>query len=301
MSTVLHITSGDIAGAALAESGVYGEILVWHDVLYDGPRTPGWPTDDILEKRAIFLSDMTGGGLSLKEIRETFDEQYARLEKINADDHVVLWFDGCLFDQSMLVHILACLDTLQKNRAQLLCIDSFLGIDPYHGLGQLSPDQLSAQYKSRKPVTDEQFAFAVRVDLAFAERKQQTMVDLSRTDNALIPWIPAAIRRWLEELPDRKTGLGKLERLALEAVNNGCERPWQVFRQVAQADTPPQYWGDITLWRKINGLADRDPPLVSIVGPAPRLPQWKSELPLGEFIISPAGQGEILRDRADRR
>jgi hypothetical protein len=38
MSRILHITSGDIAGGHLANSGIEGKVFVWHDILYDGPR-----------------------------------------------------------------------------------------------------------------------------------------------------------------------------------------------------------------------------------------------------------------------
>lgn len=290
MSTVLHITSGDIAGAALVESGVVGEILVWHDVLYDGPRSPGWPSPDILIERSEFLEDMTGGGLSKSEVLEVFHKQYERLKQLEPADAVVLWFDACLFDQSMLVHILACLDHLRFGNVELLCIDSFPGIDPYNGLGQLRPEQLSVQYGRRVPVSAEQFTYAVRVDRAFVDRDIDALTELSETDDAHIPWIPEAARRWLEELPDKQTGLGKLERLALHAINSGCEKPWKIFEYVASADTPPQFWGDITLWQKINGLADRDPPLVAIDGPAPRLPQWEGPLSVDQFGVFPAGQ-----------
>jgi hypothetical protein len=34
MSKILHITSGDIAGDKLAQSGLPGEVFVWHDILY---------------------------------------------------------------------------------------------------------------------------------------------------------------------------------------------------------------------------------------------------------------------------
>lgn len=289
MSTILHITSGDIAGTALAESKLSGDILVWHDILYDGPRVAGWPDGDNLEERAVFLSGITGGGLSVNEIVETFDKQYAQLRNLADDDRVVLWFDGCLFDQSMLVHILSCLRTVKKNHVDLLCIDSFPGIEPYNGLGQLRHDQLLSCYDSRQAVTDDQFVFAGRVDQAFVEQNGELMAELSMVEEAPLPLVPAAIQRWLEESPDAQTGLGKLERLALAAISAGYETPGQIFGQVAQADTPPQYWGDITLWQKINGLADRDPPLVLIEGPAQRLPQWKSELLLEEFRISPVG------------
>ena len=45
MNRTLHITSGDCAGEILAKSGTPGEILVWHDILYDGPLATWllWP------------------------------------------------------------------------------------------------------------------------------------------------------------------------------------------------------------------------------------------------------------------
>jgi len=55
---------------------------------------------------------------------------------------VYLWFDACLFDQSMLCHLLAYMGLLGIEGVDLICVDAFQGIEPYHGLGQLSPDQL---------------------------------------------------------------------------------------------------------------------------------------------------------------
>jgi len=93
------------------------------------------------------------------------------------------------------------------------------------------------------------------------------------------------VRRWLQERPDPATGLGRLEHLAREAIRAGCETPGTVFSSVAAADTPPQFWGDTTLWAKINALADRKPPLVRIEGPTERLPQWESTVELNSFRI----------------
>jgi hypothetical protein len=109
---------------------------------------------------------------------------------------------------------------------------------------------------------------------------------LSLLADAPLPWIPAAVKRWLAEQPDSVTGLGQLEQLALDALRKGCETPWEIFAAVAEADTAPQFWGDITLWAKLNALADRTPPLVRIQGPAQRLPQWESNFDLKQFKIS---------------
>ncbi len=288
MKTPLHIIGGDCAGASLAQSGVFGEVFVWHDILYDGPRKPGWPDNDILTARARFLENATGGGLSMAVILKTLQAQYAKLRSIHQDDQpVTLWFDACLFDQSMLAHVLACLHALRIEKIDLVCVDAFPGIDPFHGLGQLTPGQLASVADRARPVTRDQFLFAERVDRAFALQDQAAFAALSGMRHAPLPWIPAAVTRWLEEFPDPASGLGRLDRLALEVIRTGIHSPGQIFKAVAAKDTPPQFWGDTTLWAKINGLADRRPPLVRIEGPAPRLPQWEGILDINLFRIYP--------------
>ena len=280
MVETLHITSGDIAGESLVKSGLSGEVFVWHDILYDGLREPGWPDEKTLNARARFLEEATSGGLDRRSIQETLQNQYRKLAKAAVKQHIVLWFDACLFDQSMLAHILTCLLHRGGREVELLCIDAFPGIDPFHGLGQMRPDQLASVYGNRLPVTDTQFRFALQVDEAFAAQDADILTKLSQAIDAPLPWVPAAIARWLQERPDPVTGLGRLEELALAAIRTGCETPGKIFKSVAAADTPPQFWGDTTLWAKIN-----EPPLVSIDGPTDRLPQWESELSLNDFTI----------------
>lgn len=285
MGNTLHITSGDSAGGSLAKSGLPGEVFVWHDILYDGPQRPGWPDENTLNARARFLEQVTGGGLSRERILETLRNQYRKLAAASACERIVLWFDACLFDQSMLAHILACLLNQGIRGVELLCVDAFPGIVPYHGLGQLKPDQLASLYDRRRPVTDAQYQFAILVDRAFATQDSVLLSKLAEETDAPLPWIPAAVTRWLRERPDPATGLGQLERLALEAIRAGCETPGAVFASVSAADTPPQFWGDTMLWAKVNALADRKPPLVRIEGPAERLPQWESTIDLNSFRI----------------
>ncbi len=285
MSKILHITSGDIAGGNLAKAGLPGEVFVWHDVLYEGPRQPGWPCEEILDARALFLEKFTGSGLDRDGILKTLRNQYAKLEAAATYERIILWFDACLFDQSMLAHVLTCLSGKEIRSLELLCVDRFTGIEPFHGLGQLQPEQLASLYASRRPVTGEQFRFAALVDGAFATQDADLFSKLAKMTEPPLPWVPAAVRRWLQEQPDPATNLGRLESLALAAMRSGCETPERIIASVAAVDTPPRFWGDTTLWARINGLADRVPPLVRIEGPAARLPQWESRIPLGEFRI----------------
>lgn len=294
MNQPLHITSGDCAGGALAKSGLPGEVFVWHDILYDGPRLPGWPDDHILLARTEFLERATGGGLQRDMILTTLRAQYQTLaEAAAASRGIVLWFDPCLFDQSMLAHVLACLQLkgAGPHNVELLCVDAFPGIVPFDGLGQLQPAQLAPLYAQRRPVTAAQFAYAAEVDAAFATQDQPRFAALAAAAEAPLPWMPAAVMRWLQERPAPDTGLGRLEQLALTAIRQGCETPAQVFKAASAADTHPQFWGDTTLWAKINALADRTPPLVTITGPTPRLPLWTGQADLTLFGLAPTPSG----------
>jgi hypothetical protein len=288
MKRLLNITSGDIAGEILERSGIPGEVLVWHDILYDGPRKPGWPDEDTLHVRALFLEEETGGGLDRQHILETLRTQYTKLEKSKDYDPVILWFDACLFDQSMLSHILACMKARSIEAAELVCVDAFPGIVPFDGLGQLRPDQLASVVDQRQRVTQEQLCFAEHVDRAFAMQDKAAFVELSNCRGAPLPWIPAAVTRWLQEQPGEATGLGRLEQLALEAIRSGAKTPSEIFAFAAAHDTHPQFWGDTTLWARINKLATRTPPLVRLEGPKPLLPQWNDREMLEAFCVYPA-------------
>ncbi len=280
------MTNGDVAGELLARSGLPGEILVWRDVLYDGPRNPGWPDDDAIRARARFLAQATGGGLSEDVILGGHKDRYRRLAAAADHERIVLWFDACLFDQAMLAHLLACLRFKGAQRVDLLRVDAFPGIEPFNGLGQLSEEQLASLYENRQPVTAEQYDFAEVVDRAFALQDTAALARLSELESAPLPWLPPAVARWLLEQPDAESGLGRLEQLAVDAVRAGCATPGKIFSTVSTNDTHPQFWGDTTLWAKINSLADHQPPLVRIDGPEPRLPQWPGGTDLTRFRIT---------------
>jgi hypothetical protein len=108
-------------------------------------------------------------------------------------------------------------------KAELICVEEFPGIVPFNGVGQLQPSQLASLYDQRRPVVDAQFRFAETVDKAFATQDPSMLSELSCKVAAPLPWIPAAATRWLQEQPDPKTGLGRLEFLALEAIPQRCK------------------------------------------------------------------------------
>ena len=188
----------------------------------------------------------------------------------------------------MLVHLLACLDPDQgrvtARRVEWICLESFPGILPFHGLGQMTPEELASVYPLRRRAHGALFQLAHRADQAFALKDRTALTRLANEGPCPLPPLPGAAARWLAEYPE--TGLGRLQTLILDGVARGCRTPLELQDHVARADTPPRFWGDTHLWVLINGLAQGDAPRLRIQGPEPRLPQWESCLDLSQFSIS---------------
>ncbi|MCF7838722.1 MAG: DNA alkylation repair protein [Candidatus Marinimicrobia bacterium] len=51
------------------------------DVLYEGPRCPGWPNEATIIARAAFLEEATAGGLDRSRVLKTLRCQYAKLSE----------------------------------------------------------------------------------------------------------------------------------------------------------------------------------------------------------------------------
>jgi hypothetical protein len=284
-SLVLNITSGDCSGKLIGESSIQGEVFVWRDVLYDGPlRNGGVLSADEMQERAKYLSVLTGGGLLQDDIFQGMEESYARLVDLNKYDEIVFWSDACLFDLSMLAHILTCVPFDVREKCRLICISEFDGIAPFNGLGQLTPEQIASLYPRQKVITEEQFEFLELVDLAFSTQGEDEFLKIVNYKDPPLCYFSQAVIRWLEEKPGGVMQVGKLEKLVLDALGAGCVKPSDIFKYVAEHDSIPQYWGDTTLWQKVNGLSDRG--LILIEGPDVMLPQWiNSGHKLSEFVV----------------
>lgn len=286
MEKWLHITSGDFAGDLIKSSGLSGEVLVIHDILYEEVRTPGLPNDADMQKRADFLEKHTDGRIPHEQLLSMLHSQYAKILSSKDFEQTILWFDACLFDQAMLAHILACFKVNTPPSLSLICIDAFPGIEPFDGLGQLNSDQIHSLIDFKTPVSPQQLEYAVEVDRAFAQQDLQALLALSHRPSAPLPFMPSAIQRWLEEQVTPEQPFGKLEQLILQAIDQGYHHPMDIFHEIRRNESRPIYWGDSMLWEKINRLQERHPSVIKIEGPSPRLPQWGPKEALGNYLVN---------------
>src|SRR5215470_10788569 len=122
---MLHITNG--TSVSLQQTGLPGDILVWIDVLHDGPVPEHLDAAELRRVRGLFL-----------------DTEWPDA----APAEIALWFEHDLFDQLQLIQIL---DRVHGVAAKV----SLISVDRY--LGRMSAEELAALWPARHDVSDAEF------------------------------------------------------------------------------------------------------------------------------------------------
>ena len=295
----LHVLNGDSVRVTLEHSDVPGALAVYPEILHEGPVPPDSGTRAWRETRSRYLS--ARDYLPYADAMRNLEAWDAKLESFADYDEVVLWFEHDLFDQLLLVRHLDWFSrrVLGRTALSLICIGEFPGFEPFHGLGQLNPEQLTSLLGTRQPVSPEQIALGVRTWRAFTASDPLELDALVRTgDTRVLPFLAGAFRRFLEEYPALTTGLPRTERQILELLTAEPLTPERLF--LAELGLEERgFMGDTTFWKRVLDLASGATPLVALdVEPLDDDRSGYLALPNGTVSITDAGRA-VLAGAAD--
>ncbi|MEW5927633.1 MAG: DUF1835 domain-containing protein [Gemmatimonadota bacterium] len=299
----LHVTSGDAAAEPLRRAGLGGGVLPWRDVLHEGPVPAGLAPAELNRERARFLADHAPAELD-EVLRGLEARDRALAEAADSGGEVVLWFEHDLYDQLQLLQVLDRLADLgaAPECVSLVCIGGFPGVEPFHGLGQLTPEQLAGLWPRREPVTAAQRELARAAWAAFRAPDPREIERVLAGGTAALPFLRGALLRHLEQFPAVGDGLARTERQVLEAVAAGATTPGEIFF-ADQAREEAVFMGDTTLWSYVRGLSEGPEPLLRVAGGGPfRLPARDGrDAGFREQRLEPTERGRaVLRGEADR-
>jgi hypothetical protein len=280
---MLHITNGESVVQSFREGAIPGSYLPWNDALHDGP-VPDVPTlAELSDIRARFLSQPEEEGYEQK--RSSFAARDRTLADSLAHDEIVLWFEHDLFDQLQLLQLLDWF-SIQKSegpRLSLIRVDAFPGIQPFYGLGQLTGQQLATLFPARQAVTVEQLTLGREAWRAFRASDPAGLASLLKEESSGLPFLRAALRRFLEEYPWVHDGLSRNQRQILRAVDAGARSKPDIYAASRQFEECP--WGDLSVYWRIAALASAPNPALKHFAP-------------GEYEITEFGH-QLLAGNAD--
>jgi hypothetical protein len=257
----LHVTNGDatdVAGTGLAE-----RVLVWFDVLHEGP-VPDVPPDELRRIRAGFLDG--------PEALRRFEERDAVLDGAR-DGRYVLWFEADLYDQLQLAQILSRLALLSvpAERITLICIGEYPGIAHFGGLGELTAGQLRElpSTKACAPLSPAALDLAGRAWAAFTAPQPDGLGAIAAARSTELRFLGTAFDRLSREYPSTRDGLSLTERRLLAAVASGSDTAGAAFVSGTAREARP-FLGDTWAFATMERLARARSPLLDASPPIDR-------------------------------
>jgi len=291
---VLHLRCGQDILPRLAEAGLPGDAAAWDDPLCEGPLRD-WPDDGARrEERSAWLSARFGG--SPGDVLARLERADLALARAGREDEVVLWFEHDLYDQAILVFLLHRLRETAPERTRLICIGSHPEVSDFVGLGQLTAPQLAGLFPRRAPVTDSEFALADLAWTGLSGGDPEATWRLAREGAGPLPYLGAALLRYLAELPSTRNGLSQTESHGLAAFAAGADTPQHALQAVQRFEATP-WMGDAMFYATVRLLALGPVPL--LVPLAGRIPKAGDPAIAGmKFEVTPDGRA-VLLGRAD--
>lgn len=280
---MLHITNGESVVGTFRQVRFPGTYLSWIDVLHDGPVPQTATLSELSDVRAQALAGFGAG--DYEDIRAGFAARDQALESFRKHEEVVLWFEHDLFDQLQLIQVLDWFAEQEtgKTKLSLVQTDSYPGVKPFYGLGQLSGPQLARLFPTRTPVSSAHLSGAVQAWQAFRASDPTALLECAGKKSAALPFLGPALQRFIEEYPCRKDGLSRTERQVLQAAAEGKRKKTEIYFESRKQEAVP--WGDGSVYLRMEWLAS---------GPQPALVKPNKD----EYAITEAGQ-QLLAGKAD--
>ncbi len=248
----LIVTNGDIAADRIREAGIEGELLPWRDAFHEGPAPPGLLLEALSIVRSTYLA--TAFGRSVLEIHRSFAQRDALIRNHGSYDRVELWFEHDLCDQLQLIQLLDFFAQEKREEGVFL-------LQSHDYLGSASAEAVLALAQTDRPVHAEQFAGAQKAWLAFTASNPSAMALQAQAAAIGLPYLPAAFRRLLAELPALGSGLSLTQERALQALAREPQRVGELFAAI-QEQEEARFLGDESFFRQVEELAFAETPLV---------------------------------------
>ena len=290
----LHVANGTATTDLIQAAGIPGRVSIWADPLYEGPVPGGLSDLELLDERARYLAGPVATSYSdeVKGLQRWRDE----VDTVASYDELVLWYEHDLFDQLNLIQLLSWLKSRlpPTSTVSLVEIGSFPGRPAFKGLGELTPPDIASLLETRQPVSNERYELAARAWTAFRQSTPEAVDELRQQDNNAMPFLSAALKRFLQEYPWATDGLSRCERRLLTIAASGPVDLRTVFVPMHEGETA-YYITDLSFLGLLRDFSRCTPPLISVAD----IPIDADRIPNGTLTITDFGRA-ILNGAVDR-
>lgn len=216
---ILHILNGDGTAHKFRQTRLPGEVLVWREILSEGPAIYDQGEKIFWQNRQQYITQTYQVAAADYE-QQVLAELYKLEEVAHASTEIVLWFEHDLLCQINLIYLLHWFYHRRPANLslKLICINQYPGKPYFRGLGELSPDQLAGLFPQRATITPGMLQAADTIWKYYvAPTPLLLQQSISRNINGL-PFLHTAIQAHFLRFPAVKNGLNKIEEILLQAL-----------------------------------------------------------------------------------
>lgn len=218
MPESLHILHGDSAAKIFKKSSLSGDIIVWREMLCEGPLDFVVGSDVFWTKRYAFF-DKEFEISKLEYFDETIKE-IIQLDEISADSEVVLWFEYHLLSQFNLMA--ACTYLLNSFRKDvnyyLVCTGKEKGETRLKSLADYPSESYQKLYENRVKISRNDLLFAEKCWQLITENNEENLKAFHFGKNKKFSYLQNAIRQHLQRFP-KENGFNQIENKIVQLIS----------------------------------------------------------------------------------
>ena len=213
---VLHIANGDDIFDRLQTLKIPGEVLIWREMLCEGPTTQDITSAEFRDMRQQFLEQTYG--ISAADYHNEFISELVKLDTLNSYDEIILWFEFDLFSH---INMLAAISHIVEREDQvpihLVCSGWVKGEHELLPLSELNQKQFQEHYQRKMLLTQEDLETASLIwEIYCSKNPLRIKAEIKKTSN--FQYLSSCLRAHIERFPNARTGLNSLETNVLKLV-----------------------------------------------------------------------------------
>ena len=243
----LHILNGDFAFKLWQQCDFKAQSLIWRETYLDGPLPDSDDLHLFRQVRAGYLATFAElTGIDAERLYKHLLKMDEALQTLPENATVMLWFDSCIFDQTLLMRILYLLHIASKTSANIhlyCCPSNCLTLNDF----QVTMDK-------KIQLAPQDLALAARAWKLFVCKDASGMKELAAAGNfEHLPAMQRALLRCAEDVPG-PDGLNRTRRQILQLVADGCRTFEEIFRNTDKFEEYP-FLGDTACQRHLDYLS----------------------------------------------
>jgi hypothetical protein len=225
MSKILHILNGDATLNSFKNTGLEGDIVVWREVLSEGPLAEDASSAAFWNARKAWITR------TFNDTDENYDHKViTELAKLNEPyEEINLWFEFDLHCQMNLLGVMQLLKRqvdLSQPRLYLISPDDYPEVTDFRGMGQLNGSQLENLYDGRLSINEVDFYIA---DIAWKLLVKNDLPELRQWLNTNkywgnLHWLYAALEAHINRRTPNSNGLNSVEQVLLNLYQSGITK-----------------------------------------------------------------------------